>query len=383
MWQGRAGIAALVVVAAVVAMPLYLPTSNGAGNNQLEVYSWWTGPGEEEGLDAMVGRLPAQAPGDPVCQRRRIRWRRLQRQGDPGDPAAGQRPAGLLPAPRRPGTRRRRALGQGAGPQRPVPAAGLDGRVPRRAARTPDHRRQDLRGAGEHPPRQPASGTARGRCASWASSGPPKTWTEFLQQAERDQGQGQGGPADRRARSGRRSSCWRRCCSASSAPTATSSCGPGQTSGHAPTTVAALDSLREGAGRLRHEVRRGGLAAAAGPGRLRLGGVRRDGRLGLLVPASRPRAGWQRGLRRAPRRPAATGSTTSSPTRSPCRSAPAAPTLPGSGSSSAARPRGRTCSTRSRARSRPGPTPTPASYTGYLAGRCSSGATRRPASSGR
>ncbi len=62
MWQGRAGIAALVVVAAVVAMPLYLPTSNSAGNNQIEVYSWWTGPGEEDGLNAMVADFQQKHP---------------------------------------------------------------------------------------------------------------------------------------------------------------------------------------------------------------------------------------------------------------------------------------------------------------------------------
>jgi glucose/mannose transport system substrate-binding protein len=63
MWQGRLGVAALVCGAALVAMPLYLPSSNSAGNNQVEVYSWWTGPGEEDGLRAMVADFQHRNPG--------------------------------------------------------------------------------------------------------------------------------------------------------------------------------------------------------------------------------------------------------------------------------------------------------------------------------
>jgi glucose/mannose transport system substrate-binding protein len=53
MSQGRIGFIALLVIAALVAMPLYLP-SDASVENQVEVYSWWTGPGEEDGLIAMV-----------------------------------------------------------------------------------------------------------------------------------------------------------------------------------------------------------------------------------------------------------------------------------------------------------------------------------------
>jgi glucose/mannose transport system substrate-binding protein len=63
MWQGRLGVAALICGAALVAMPLYLPSSNSAGNNQVEVYSWWTGPGEEDGLHAMVADFRKRYPG--------------------------------------------------------------------------------------------------------------------------------------------------------------------------------------------------------------------------------------------------------------------------------------------------------------------------------
>src|SRR3954451_166351 len=62
MWQGRAGIAALVCGAALVAMPLYLPTEDSAGDNQVDVYSWWTGPGEEDGLRAMVADFARKYP---------------------------------------------------------------------------------------------------------------------------------------------------------------------------------------------------------------------------------------------------------------------------------------------------------------------------------
>src|SRR6185436_9437053 len=61
MSQGRIGFIALLIVAALVAMPLYLPSSASEGN-QVEVYSWWTGPGEEEGLAAMVSEFKRENP---------------------------------------------------------------------------------------------------------------------------------------------------------------------------------------------------------------------------------------------------------------------------------------------------------------------------------
>src|SRR5689334_13072442 len=38
-------------------------TIRGASRDQLEVYSWWTGPGEEEGLNAMAKAFQEENPG--------------------------------------------------------------------------------------------------------------------------------------------------------------------------------------------------------------------------------------------------------------------------------------------------------------------------------
>jgi glucose/mannose transport system substrate-binding protein len=48
----------------------------------VEVYSWWTGPGEEDGLNAMVSEFKRENPSRQLRQRHRLRRRRLQRQGD-------------------------------------------------------------------------------------------------------------------------------------------------------------------------------------------------------------------------------------------------------------------------------------------------------------
>jgi glucose/mannose transport system substrate-binding protein len=63
MWQGRLGAIALILAAAIFALPLYAPTSDAARDNQVEVYSWWTGPGEEDGLRAMVADFEAKNAG--------------------------------------------------------------------------------------------------------------------------------------------------------------------------------------------------------------------------------------------------------------------------------------------------------------------------------
>jgi glucose/mannose transport system substrate-binding protein len=62
MTQGRIGVVALVLVAFVTMLPLFTP-GGSASENQLEVYSWWTGPGEEEGLAAMVDEFRRANPG--------------------------------------------------------------------------------------------------------------------------------------------------------------------------------------------------------------------------------------------------------------------------------------------------------------------------------
>ena len=63
MWRGRVGILVLVLVAAVVAVPLYAGAGGGTRADQVEVYSWWTGPGEEDGLGAMIADFQARNPG--------------------------------------------------------------------------------------------------------------------------------------------------------------------------------------------------------------------------------------------------------------------------------------------------------------------------------
>jgi glucose/mannose transport system substrate-binding protein len=62
MWQGRLGVLTLVLVAVLAGLPM-CAAGGGGGANQLEVYSWWTGPGEEEGLAAMVSAFRAKNPG--------------------------------------------------------------------------------------------------------------------------------------------------------------------------------------------------------------------------------------------------------------------------------------------------------------------------------
>jgi glucose/mannose transport system substrate-binding protein len=62
MWRGRIGVLILLLVATVVGAPV-LGSATGAPGNQVEIYSWWTGPGEEDGLRAMVGDFQARNPG--------------------------------------------------------------------------------------------------------------------------------------------------------------------------------------------------------------------------------------------------------------------------------------------------------------------------------
>ena len=62
MRQGRFGVLAIIVVAVLAALPM-CTVGGGGGDNQLEVYSWWTGPGEEEGLAAMVDAFKKGNPG--------------------------------------------------------------------------------------------------------------------------------------------------------------------------------------------------------------------------------------------------------------------------------------------------------------------------------
>jgi glucose/mannose transport system substrate-binding protein len=63
MWHGRLGTVALILAAAVFALPLYVLTPGADRNNKVEVYSWWTGPGEEDGLRAMIADFEARNAG--------------------------------------------------------------------------------------------------------------------------------------------------------------------------------------------------------------------------------------------------------------------------------------------------------------------------------
>jgi glucose/mannose transport system substrate-binding protein len=61
VWKGRLAILTIVVVSVLAGLSMF--TVRGASNDQLEVYSWWTGPGEEEGLNAMAAAFEAANPG--------------------------------------------------------------------------------------------------------------------------------------------------------------------------------------------------------------------------------------------------------------------------------------------------------------------------------
>jgi glucose/mannose transport system substrate-binding protein len=61
VWKGRLAIIALLVVSLLAGLSML--TVGGASDDQLEVYSWWTGPGEEEGLAAMAEAFEAANPG--------------------------------------------------------------------------------------------------------------------------------------------------------------------------------------------------------------------------------------------------------------------------------------------------------------------------------
>jgi glucose/mannose transport system substrate-binding protein len=61
VWKGRLAILAILVVSLISGLSMF--AVRGASDDQLEVYSWWTGPGEEEGLDAMAKSFESSNPG--------------------------------------------------------------------------------------------------------------------------------------------------------------------------------------------------------------------------------------------------------------------------------------------------------------------------------
>ena len=70
MRESRRGLLALGLAAAMFALPACSSSANDNGNGngsggdkQVEVFSWWAGPGEKEGLDAMIADFKQKNPG--------------------------------------------------------------------------------------------------------------------------------------------------------------------------------------------------------------------------------------------------------------------------------------------------------------------------------
>ena len=65
MRRSRGGLIWLAVAAVLVALPACSSDSSKSGSkdNKVEVFSWWTGPGEQEGLDAMIKDFKTKNPG--------------------------------------------------------------------------------------------------------------------------------------------------------------------------------------------------------------------------------------------------------------------------------------------------------------------------------
>jgi glucose/mannose transport system substrate-binding protein len=68
MRRSRRGFLAVTIAAALIATSAACGddepsgTTGGSGDTEVEVFSWWTGPGEQEGLDAMVAEFKKQNP---------------------------------------------------------------------------------------------------------------------------------------------------------------------------------------------------------------------------------------------------------------------------------------------------------------------------------
>ena len=376
MWKGRLAIISLLVVSLLSGLSML--TVGGASDDQLEVYSWWTGPGEEEGLAAMAEAFEAANPG--------IRFVNAAVSGGAGSnakailasrllandpPDSYQRHAGLelLDDVRSGKVQDLTSLYEEQGWRNVFPKGLLDnltidGKI--YAVPVNIHRANLI---WFNPRTLKELGIA----------GPPKTWAEFLTQAAVIRGKGK-------------------------VPLAV---GPEWTQKHLMETVLlgelGADSyerlfsgdlrldlarghvgaghVRQGARRLRREVRRGGVAAAARPDRRGFRRVRGDGRLELLLPGTGQEAAVARRVRR--RHVPGHRRRLRLPVRllHPADRRAPARTCPASGSSSAAPRPDRTSSTRSRAPSRPEPTQKPTSTRDISAGRCSSGAIPRPVSS--
>ena len=139
-------------------------------------------PGEEEGLNAMIEDFKQNNPG--------IEFVNAAVAGGSGTQATpGAQPPGCRATTRRTptsvhagqGAGQRHRRRQGRGPDLPLRRARAGRTSSPRACVDADHgRRQDLLGAGQHPPVQPALVQPRRRSKKAGIAAPPKTWDEFL-----------------------------------------------------------------------------------------------------------------------------------------------------------------------------------------------------------
>ena len=179
--------------AVALATAVLLFTAAGCGDDddggeqsadEFEFFSWWTGGGDSEGKEALLELFADQNPdiefinaavaGGAGTNAKAVLADRLLA-NDPPD--SYQRHAGLellddIKA------------GEVEDLTYLYDGRGLEGRVPPGPGRQDHRRRQDLLGAGEHPPVQPACGSTPQVLQRCGISAPPKTWAEFLTQAE-------------------------------------------------------------------------------------------------------------------------------------------------------------------------------------------------------
>ena len=171
-----------VAVAAVAALLAATTacSSDGGGTTapkDVEVFTWWADGGEKAGLDGLVSQFNTDCGDFTFVNGAVAGGAGCQRQAGAGLPAAAERPAGHVPGARRRRADRLHQRRPGRGPQRAVPGVGPDQRLPEGPHRQPDRRRQDLLGAGEHPPRQRRCGATR---PCWPAPASPRTrrrWT--------------------------------------------------------------------------------------------------------------------------------------------------------------------------------------------------------------
>jgi glucose/mannose transport system substrate-binding protein len=185
MQNSRKGILALGLVAALVALPACSSSGGGGdgGDTQVEVFSWWSGPGEGEGLAALIEHFQDNNPdiefvnaavaGGSGTQARQVLATRLL-QGQPPDSYqlhAGQEAASDIKDGRLEDiTYLYDANGwRDKFPKGLMDNLTIDGKI--YAVPVNIHRSNLLWFNPE-------------KLTEWGIAAPPKTWSEFLQQAE-------------------------------------------------------------------------------------------------------------------------------------------------------------------------------------------------------